>query len=160
MGIDDRNGEKGRRFNQNRPVATPKPAAPPAPPAPTGAVDYVAVQKQAEAQVAASNAQIALMQQQGAQQEQQFNKLLELERQRSATLEAAQAKQATLFEQLKTEQEAALKLQQQRQQRAQVMAQQQQVGLFRLSDRTSRTNTARQEVRTRQYGANANVFRR
>lgn len=135
--------------------SAPAPAPPPAPP-----IDYAAIERQNAAQIAASNAQLALMQQQGVQQQQQFTQLLDLEKQRSAALEKAANEQATLFTNLQAEQTAAKELQQQRMGRAQIMAQQEQQGLFRLNERTQRTQQARSAIRRTQYGANANVFRR
>jgi hypothetical protein len=124
-----------------------------------GGVDYVAIQKQADAQLAASNQQLALMQQQAANQEAQFKSLLALEQQRTTKLEASAIEQATLFAALKLEQDSALALQEKRLARSQAQAQEQQQGLFRLGERTASLGMARSTARRTQIGARANVFR-
>jgi len=132
-------------------------AAPVAAPPP---VDYVEIQRQNDAQTAASNRQLVLLQQQGQQQEAQFQQLLKIEQDRAAALETQKIEQQTLFSSLQAEQEAAQAIAEARRGRAENMAQTERAGLFQLSNRTVRTNAARREFRATTPGASANVFRR
>jgi len=145
--------QRNRSWGQARqqPTATP--------PTPPGGPDYDEMRKQQAAQLEAQRKQMELLQKQADAQKKQFEQLLKLEQERARKLEVANTEQSNLFSRLKTEQDAALKLQEARLQRSQGQALEEQQALFRLGQRTSNMATARNVARRTQIGAVANVFR-